>query len=949
MSDDKDPISQPEKDRIDEIVEAIHEVSPANLDSEISARCGGDRNLEEAVRSILETRQGRQDHPPSSSEIDEPQSVDDQAPTGAHGDFMADTLDLEVQSEDSKGGGLGETIDLPLGDPVKGGSPVPPELEAQFSHMPKTIAEFSVEKLLGSGGMGSVYLARQQHPDREVAVKVMKVGFQGAAAMQRFEFEIETLARLVHPAIAELYEAGIHHSSEGDMPYVAMEYVLGARPITSYAKDIGLDLKDRLRLFRKACDGVGFGHARGVIHRDLKPPNILVDEDGDPKIIDFGVARAAEGDDTLSGGQVVGTLRYMSPEQAAASRDIDTSTDVYSLGLILYEMLSQRSPYVVRASTLTQAKQIIEQAEVPLLSKACPEKPEYAGDLEMICAKALEKDPSKRYRSANELSDDIQRYIDDEPVIARPPSTMETLRRISRKQKPLVAMIGVTIAVVIGALIAVSIFAVRANLARKEAEFQEGVARTALVQAETERARLERLALVQGRMLVSLDAAGMGRTLEGKIISSLTDAMAADGVDPEVIEKTLAVQRDLMSTFGPIDVSVAIIVKHMLEPMYRDLELLLSEDPLTDADIRELLGELNEELGRNKEAEVLLKKALEIRLAAQGPESKDTLRTKSNLASLLFVQGKNEESKTVFEEVLETSVAVGGWDDPLALQTLQNLGAVMAVLGRNDDAEQYLTKAYEGLKSTKPADAWKIQGNLGILKLQNGDSNSARELLAEAYSNVVELHGTESVEAAEMALNYAEVFRVMGDTQKSLELVTQASNSFEKNLGQSHPFSLKSTLSRGSLLMMQGDFPSAERDLRNVWIQRGSMQGRNDPGTLEALNQYSMAVAAQEKYEEAIPLIQEFVEVSRKVYGKKDGRRTSALLNLGVSYYQVGRLEDSESPLLELIEICSGRTEPIEQPCEVAAPILLTVYNQLAKQHPESDWPEKARLHKESF
>ena len=949
MNEEHDQQLPPSEDRITEIIEDLRSVSPEDLDSQISARCAGDHDLEEAVRSMLQTRHGGAQPEKGDLESSGAAFEDDQAPTNAPGDFMEATLDLEVSSEESAGSGLGATIDMPIGDPAKRGAPEAPQQPSEFGHIPKSIAEFTVEKLLGTGGMGSVYLARQSHPERLVAVKVMKVGIRDDAAMQRFEFEIETLARLAHPSIAELYEAGVHHSADGDMPYVAMEYVLGARTITSYSKDVGLDVTGRLQLFRKACDGVGFGHARGVIHRDLKPPNILVDEDGDPKIIDFGVARAAEGDDALSGGQVVGTLRYMSPEQAAASGDIDTSTDVYALGLILYEMLTQRSAYLVRASSLEQARQIIEKAEIPLLSSTCPEIPGYVGDLDMICAKALEKDPAKRYRSANELSDDIQRYLDDEPVTARPPSTAETLRRISRKHKPVVAMIGVTIAVVIGALVAVSIFAVRANLARKEAVFQEGVARTALEQAETERARLQRLALVQGRMLATLDVAKIGRTLEKQISEGLFNTLVIEGVDTEAIQEALAIQQEFIRKFDPVDTAVAIIVEHMIEPTFRDLKLLLADDPQTDADIRELLGEMNQGLGRLEKAGELLERAYAIRLNSLGPSAPKTLRVKSKIGSLLFLQGRNLESKGIFEEVLASSEAQGVEDDPLVLQTLQNLGAVSAAMGEVEDAERYLSAAIAGLDRTNAENTWAVKGNLGFLKLQSGDVQSAQNLLSEAHAEAIRMHGAESIEAAKIGLNHADIYLATGDSARALELVSKSLDTYHSVRGRSHPLTANAMMARGTIYLQSGDLPSAKRDLREAWNVRSAGLGMDNKETLEALGLYSMTVAAQENYQEAIPLMVEFVDSSRRVLGKNDSRRIPALLNLGVSYYKTGQLEEAEGPLMELIAICVDAADTNPPQCQVAAPLLLTIYNELAVQFPDEDWSEKARLHKESF
>ena len=196
-------------------------------------------------------------------------------------------------------------------------------VEAPTANLPRNIGHFTIKERIASGGMGTVYKAVQEQPRRSVAIKVMKHGVTSRSALRRFEYEAQLLARLRHPYIAQVYEAGTHDDGSGPVPFFAMEYIPNAKPITKYAEDKKLGTRERLDLFARVCDAVHHGHQRGIIHRDLKPSNILVDSHGQPRIIDFGVARATDSDmarTTLQTdlGQLIGTLQYMSPEQCEA-------------------------------------------------------------------------------------------------------------------------------------------------------------------------------------------------------------------------------------------------------------------------------------------------------------------------------------------------------------------------------------------------------------------------------------------------------------------------------------------------------------------------------------------------------------------------------------------------------------------------------------------------------
>ncbi|MBV9574954.1 MAG: serine/threonine protein kinase, partial [Acidobacteriales bacterium] len=286
------------------------------------------------------------------------------------------------------------------------------------------IGSYRILGLIGQGGMGTVYRAEQQNPQRIVALKVIRLGVASPEHLRRFEQEAKVLARLHHPGIAQIYEAGTANSGGGDQPYFAMEFIDGW-PLLQQANKRGLDTRARLELMAKICDAVNHAHQRGIIHRDLKPTNILVHESGQPKILDFGVARVTDSDTQATRqtdmGQLIGTLADMSPEQVLADPlALDIRSDVYALGVILYELLARKAPYNTERKALHEVVQVIREEDPAPLSSI---NRNYRGDVETIVAKALEKDKTRRYASAAEMGADIRRYLANEPIIARPPST----------------------------------------------------------------------------------------------------------------------------------------------------------------------------------------------------------------------------------------------------------------------------------------------------------------------------------------------------------------------------------------------------------------------------------------------------------------------------------------------------------------------------------------------
>ena len=402
------------------------------------------------------------------------------------------------------------------------------------------VGDVTIVRLVGEGGMGRVYEGLQGMPRRTVAVKVMRSGMLSAAAARRFEHEAQILGRLNHPSIARIYSVGMERGPDGVLPYFVMEYLDDARPITAYAAERNLSARERVGLFREACQAVAHGHGKGVIHRDLKPGNILVDAAGHPKVIDFGVARSTDSDVALTTlhtdvGQLVGTLQYMSPEQfAGSSDDLDVRADVYALGVVLYELLAGRPPYDVAKLPIYDVARIVRETEPASLATV---NARLRGDLNTIVATCLEKDRGRRYASAAELEADLGRYLRGEPIAASPPGLVDSLVRLARRHRAAALAAAGVLAALMAGLVGISLFAMRAERERatairereradaagREAVDQLYIANLRALRACIDNANLRLARTIVGRNLAILDGSP---TLEMRLLAAgLDDAL----------------------------------------------------------------------------------------------------------------------------------------------------------------------------------------------------------------------------------------------------------------------------------------------------------------------------------------------------------------------------------------------------------------------------------------
>ncbi len=602
-----------------------------------------------------------------------------------------------------------DTGDGPRGVPPDSASPTEDsstrdetvELSGASPGLPHRIGGYQIRRIIASGGMGTVYEAMQEQPRRVVAVKVMKHGVTSASALRRFEYEAQLLARLSHPGIAHIYEAGTYTGPAGKVPFFAMQYIPNARPLTRYADDQKLGVRERLELFAKVCDAVHHGHTKGIIHRDLKPENILVDSTGQPKIIDFGVARATDSDMTMltlqtSVGDLVGTLQYMSPEQCEADpHDIDTRSDIYSLGVVLYEMLCGRLPHDISRVPIHEAARIIRESQ-PEDPRAV--RPNLPKDIGTIATKAIEKKRERRYQSALGLAKDIRRWLKGEAIDARPPSLTYQVAVFTRRNRIVVGAAGALVtALTIGLGFSTFLY-LEARRAESRAEEQRQRAVSALSFMED--------------MIRSADPVRIGDQIRiGDLLDSYSKKIAeAFAGQPET-------EARIRTTIGRTY-----------------LTLYLFE--------RELKGEAYQRAGREH-----LAAALDLREEALGKEHPDTLDSLDTLVDVLAQQNRMNEAEPLARRSLDLHMRVLGEDHPETVAAMDILAQILMAQTRLDEADPLATEALqicERNKDLPEETAFSPLESLASLRLKQGRTEEAERLYRELAQRTASVHGSES-------------------------------------------------------------------------------------------------------------------------------------------------------------------------------------------------------------
>lgn len=732
--------------------------------------------------------------------------------------------------------------------------------------LPESIGSYAIKRILGEGGMGVVYLAEQERPRRTVALKVIRPGLLTPRLLRRFEHESETLAKLQHPGIAQIFEAATHESPLGPQPFFAMELVDG-KPLTVYSLEQRLGLRERLQLFAKICDAVQHAHQKGVIHRDLKPGNILVTTGGQPKVLDFGIARAT-GDSNAEGGTLrteagtlVGTLSYMSPEQVSDPSGVDVRSDVFTLGVILYELVAGRLPHALETHTLPEAVRIVAERDAPSLLSVDRRIP---FDVATIVSKAMERDRARRYQSASDLAADIGRYLRDEPILARPASRAYKIRKFVARNRALVT--GATLAVValIGGIIGTAWQAAEATRGRMLAE-ERGVAlekQRAIAEREARTAKATNDFLNDMLVAASPESASGGEATVRELLDAAAEKLKNGGVEPGV------------------------------------------ELPL-----RVTLSNTYRALGRPEDSVREATRAHDMALEIYGKNSVDELESRRTLAIALAENGKPNEAETAVREVIQIYEKEPAKFALEYAEARAELARYTMELGKTDEAIELLAAALPDLRQTRGESHRNVQTaahNYAVALQLGGKWEEAEKAIRESLVLCEKQFGPEHLATAYELNTLGNILQRLGRNEDALDVHTRTLAMRRKRLEPDHPSVLTSMANRAACLVALQRYDEAISSLRETLEIQRTRLGPSHAKTLSAMNNLAFALEDTGKLDEAEALMQEIVSLQRQK-GFQDPEGWGQLNNLGSLLVKRGKPAEAEGCYRELFRAAEGK------------------------------------------
>jgi serine/threonine protein kinase/tetratricopeptide (TPR) repeat protein len=760
------------------------------------------------------------------------------------------------------------------------------------------IGPYRIVSMIGEGGFGVVYRAEQERPVRRtVAMKILKTSgtFGGGMGSQqviaRFEAERQALALMEHPGIARVIDAGQTDLAHGSRPYFVMELVSG-EPITTYCTHHQLSLKARLDLFMTVCHAVQHAHQRGIIHRDLKPSNILVTEiDGvaAAKVIDFGIAKAISAGQRLTEAMLVtnrmellGTPQYMSPEQADADeRAIDTRSDVYSLGAVLYELLTGGTPldaHTLRTATYSRMLQMILEQKVERPSsrlrwvESQPPPPEaqvpsrkVRGELDWITMKALEADRDRRYRSAAALAEDIGRYLNHQPVHAGPPSAAYRMTKFARRHRAAVIGVAAVIVVLIVGVAATVMALVRESKAADRSQQVAAFMEQMLSGIDPKVARGKDTELL--RLIFEATASRIGRDLatqpevEAEIRSTIGRAYLALGENEAArlhLEIAMNIRRRLLGNDHPdtlqsIGYMGAVLDKlgefpkaeaYGLEALEGRRRVLGADHPDTLWSINEMCTQLSNQ-GRLQEAERYCRQAAEGRRRVLGKNHPETLASINNLGGALWDEGRFDEAEILYRESVEGHRRVAGEDHPNTLTSIANLGRLLRIQKKFDEAERYVMEALEGCRrvmGNDHPDTLTQINSLCALLFEEGKFAEAEPYCREVLTTRRKLLGNDHPDTLISINNMGSVLTTMGKISEAEPYCREAVEGTRRVMGMDHPDTLRAQHNMGALLKQQGDFTEAARWFNEALDGRRRALGAEHPDTVVSMGELASAL-----------------------------------------------------------------------------------------------------------
>lgn len=791
--------------RIQDLFEAALEQESSNRESYLLQACAGDNDLFLEVKSLL------------------------------HADQSGHSL-LDGQASDVM--------------------PIPSEIEMEG----KLVGAYRIVRQIGTGGMGAVYLAERAdgHFQQQVALKLIRRGMDSDIILRRFQAERQILARLQHPNIARLLDGG--RSSDG-RPFFTLEYVEG-EPIDRYCDRMKLSIDKRLQLFVTVCQAVQYAQESLVVHRDLKPGNILVTKEGEVKLLDFGIAKLVgiEGEDqppadmTRTGLRVM-TPGYASPEQVRGE-PVTTATDVYSLGVILFELLAGSSPYQLTSQSLPEVERVIcttapqKPSTVALRSSdVTPEKVsacrgtqparlrrKLSGDLDNICLMALRKEPERRYRSAERLADDILRHLSGRPVVAQADSFKYRTGKFLRRHR-VGALAASAVLLIVGSL--VTFYTVRLADERNRAQLEAAKA-TQVSDFLSSLFEVSDPEEARGETITARELLSRGRD---KIETELKD-------QPEVRGSMMAVMAGVYNSMGLYKDAV---------PLY-DSALVLQRKTLdkNDLDLARTLNGLGRtlcSLGEYDRAEELLREGLKIRRSRLGEMSPEVARSIEALGWLINDLGDVEAAEPLYREAVQI------WSD-LPGETRPEVGLAL--------------------------------NNLALLLHEKSDYQTADSLFRKALTLQRELLGEDHPEVATTLYNLGQLLRDKGELEASEKMLREGLAIDRKVYGEKNPYVAYSLTSLGLVLQDEGLYKQAGPLFREALEIRREQLGEDHPNTTASINALARLLHDEGKFDSAKVLYQEVLDMRRKFYGDQHRSVATSLNNLGWLYYDEGDFAKAE-------------------------------------------------------
>jgi eukaryotic-like serine/threonine-protein kinase len=823
--------------------------------------------------------------------------------------------------------GSGETSDA-TSDPAFKGSSVAGSKEGPGS----LIGPYKLMHAIGAGGMGFVYLAEQQFPvRRQVALKIIKQGMDTERVIARFEAERQALAMMDHPNIAKVFDA---NTTDSGRPYFVMELVKGV-PITRYCDSNRLTVRERLELFVPVCQAIQHAHQKGIIHRDIKPSNVLVtiyDGKPVPKVIDFGIAKATGQsltDETMftQVGAVIGTLEYMSPEQAESSTlDIDTRSDIYSLGALLYELLTGVTPLASaklrEAAYLEMLRKIREdeplspsnrlsQSKETLLTtseqrKTDPDRlpKQLQGELDWIVMRALEKDRTRRYETASGFAQDIERYLNGDPVEAGPPSATYRLRKFASKNKALIGTIAAFAALLILGVVVSTWQAVRARRAQWAATVERD-------RADSEAATSKAVTDFLQNSLLSQASAQQQGGLDAKPdpdvkVRTLLDRAAA-GISGKFASQPL-VEAGIRSTIGSTYRDLHLIPQAE-EQWKKSYDLSLRYRGADDPETLTALGNLaiiKEDQGNYTESTKLRQQVLDGMTRVLGPQDRRTALAMQGLGVSYLFQGEYPKSEALLKKAYEIQMRTLGPDNIETLDTSDSLITLYRYMGRFPDAEPYAAKGLESYKRVYgPNHPFMLRELFAMAIIYVGEEKfpQAEALLLQVRDGNTKLLGAEHPNTLSTIQTLARAYDGEGRHAEALAMREKVYAAYARVDGADHPDTIVAESDLARSYESAADLRKAIELYKDAIARQTRVLGADHPGTIADMSNLAFLYETRNRYAEALPIEIQMKEIALKKFGPEHKTTVAATTMIGKDYMGLHQYAKAEPPLREALAV----------------------------------------------